>query len=115
MYRTAYRTMEEGSARCLRMREVEALARTVDLLRAARNAGIRTGTGIEAIYVANRVWAFLVEDLSLDDNELPAEVRADLISVGLRIIRQLEAARRGDLAALDEVIDLTELIKGALS
>jgi flagellar biosynthesis activator protein FlaF len=84
-------------------------------LRLARRGGLRTPAGADAVYTANRVWSFLIEDLSLSDNGLPDELRANLISIGIHVLSLLDRIRSGDVAAADEVIDINDIIIGGLA
>ena len=115
MYQSAYQDIMNAGAASTRSREKEALERSLNLLRQARDVGFRTHRGADAIYTANRVWSFLIEDLSLSDNELPDEVRANLISIGIHVLKRLADLRGGEVAAADDIIDITEIIQGGLS
>jgi flagellar biosynthesis activator protein FlaF len=115
MYQTAYADILEAGAQATRHREREALERSISLLRDARSIGFRTPRGAEAIFYTNRVWSFMVEDLSLADNDLPDAVRANLISLGIYVIRQLDNIRAGNEAAADDIIELTGIIKDGLT
>ena len=114
MYQSAYQDIMEAGAASTRSREKEALERSLHLLRQARNVGFRTHRGAEAIYTTNRVWSFLIEDLSLSDNELPDEVRANLISIGIHVLKRLADLRAGEATAADDIIDITEIIQEGL-
>jgi flagellar biosynthesis activator protein FlaF len=115
MYQSAYQDIMEAGASSTRSREREALERSVVLLKLARETGFRSHRGAEAIYTANRVWSFLIEDLSLSDNELPDEVRANLISIGIHVLKRLADLRAGEAEAVDDIIEITEIIQGGLS
>ena len=114
MYQSAYHDIMEAGAASTRMREKEALERSVEVLKQARDVGFRSHRGIEAIYATNRVWSFLIEDLSLSDNELPDEIRANLISIGIHVLKRLADLRGGEAAAADDIIEITEIIQGGL-
>jgi flagellar biosynthesis activator protein FlaF len=115
MYHSAYAEIMDAGNGASRRREREALDRAITLMGEARQQGPRSVRGAEAIFYTNRVWAFLVEDLSLSDNDLPDEVRANLISLGIYVIRKLDAVRAGDAEALDDIIDITLLIRDGLA
>jgi flagellar biosynthesis activator protein FlaF len=114
MYQSAYNDIIEAGSASTRSREKEALERALTLLRQAREVGFRSHRGAEAIYTTNRVWSFLIEDLSLSDNELPDEIRANLISIGIHVLKRLGDLRGGEAAAADDIIDITEIIQGGL-
>ena len=114
MYQSAYADICENSLATTRKRESDALDRAIELLELASKHGFHSKDGIEAIFYTNRVWAFLTEDLSLSENELPAEVRANLISIGIYIIQRLDQLRTGHDADASDVIELMTLIRDAL-
>lgn len=115
MFQSAYNEMMEAGASSTRSREKEALERSLTLLKEARDIGFRSHRGIEAIYTTNRVWSFLIEDLSLSDNELPDAIRANLISIGIHVLKRLSDLRGGEIDAADDIIEITEIIQGGLS
>lgn len=115
MFHSAYKLVSETAASSTRSREKEALGRSVELLKLAREAGFRSQRGAEAIYTSNRVWSFLIEDLSLSDNELPDGVRANLISIGIHVLKRLSDLRAGEVSAADDIIEITEIIQGGLA
>lgn len=114
MYQTAYADIIDAGSSATRRREREALDRSLRLLRDARAAGFRTPRGAEAIFYVNRVWSFMIEDLSLADNDLPDEVRANLISIGIYVIRALDRLRAGEENVADDIIDITTIIRDGL-
>jgi flagellar protein FlaF len=115
MYQNAYAEIIEAGASATRRREREALDRSIDLLTQARAAGFRSPRGVEAVFYANRVWSFMIEDLSLADNDLPEDVRANLISIGIYVIRQLDALRAGREQSADDIIEITGIIRDGLA
>jgi flagellar biosynthesis activator protein FlaF len=115
MLASAYADTIVHSAASSRSREREALQHSVALLQKAKATGFRTHAGAEAIYTANRVWSYLIEDLSLSENELPDEIRANLISIGIHVLRQLDRLRSGETAIADDIIDITNIIEGGLA
>ncbi|MGL4405084.1 MAG: flagellar biosynthesis regulator FlaF [Notoacmeibacter sp.] len=115
MFHSVYKNIVETGAVSTRRREREALERSVELLKLARESGFRSHRGAEAIYTTNRVWSFLIEDLSLSDNELPDAVRANLISIGIHVLKRLSDLRAGETGAADDIIEITEIIQGGLA
>jgi flagellar protein FlaF len=115
MYKSAYAEIIETGGAATRRREREALERSIDLLKQARAVGFRSPRGAEAVFYTNRVWSFMIEDLSLADNDLPEDVRANLISIGIYVIRQLDAVRSGQEDSADDIIEITGIIKDGLA
>ena len=54
---------------------------------------MRSREAIEAVLFVRRLWGILIEDLARPENDLPQTLRADLISIGLWIMREAEQIR----------------------
>ena len=71
-----------------------------------RRAACSSREAIEAILFVRRLWGYLIEDLARPENDLPQALRADLISIGLWIMREAEQIR---LEASDNFKGLIEV------
>lgn len=91
-----YAAVLADSPKGTRGQEREMIERSIALLDAAEAAGPSTREAIEAVYFANTLWSYFLEDLSSPANELPAEVRAGLISIGLFILKECQEIRSGN-------------------
>jgi flagellar protein FlaF len=69
---------------------------------------------IEALHFCGRLWALLIEDLAHPDNQLPTQLRADLISIGLWIMRESEEIRQGRSENFEGIIQVTRAIAEGL-
>jgi flagellar protein FlaF len=69
---------------------------------------------IEAIHFLNRVWTSLVEDLGSPENALPKELRANLISIGLWLLREAEDLRQGRSDNFDGLIEVSQIIRDGI-
>ena len=76
-----------------RSREREAIDRSISLLEKARIAGAQSRDALEALHYLDRLWSLLLEDLAHAENQLPKQLRASLISIGISILREVEAIR----------------------
>ena len=56
----------------------------------------------------------LLEDLAHPDNQLPKQLRADLISIGIWIMREAEEIRLGRSQNFKGIIDVTRAIAEGL-
>ena len=72
-----------------RAREREAFEQSVVMLEAAERAGTGSQVARDAAAYLHRLWGFLIEDLGRPENDLPAELRAGLMSLGLWTMREL--------------------------
>jgi flagellar protein FlaF len=69
---------------------------------------------IEAVYYTRRVWMRFIEDLRSSDNQLSMEVRANLISIAIWILKELENIRRRSSTNYQGIIDITIIIRDGL-
>jgi flagellar biosynthesis activator protein FlaF len=110
MYRFSYAEILEDTPQTARQRERLALEHSIELLQAAQVNGVKSREAVEAIYFVRRLWAFFIEDLAKPDNALPQSLRADLISIGLWIMREADEIRLGKSENFKGLIEVTKLI-----
>lgn len=114
MYQFAYDDIQTDSVTEARDREYQVLSRSIELLDAARQAGKNSQEGVEAIHYLNRVWTALLEDLGSPDNALPKELRANLISIGLWLLREADELRQGRSDNWDGLIEVSAIIRDGM-
>jgi flagellar protein FlaF len=93
MYQFSYAEVLDETPKGARERERQAIDRSIELLGEADKAGVNSREAIEAVLYVRRLWGFLIEDLARPENDLPKPLRADLISIGLWIMREAEEIR----------------------
>ncbi|PPD45182.1 MAG: flagellar biosynthesis regulator FlhF [Methylocystis sp.] len=114
MYQNVYAEIANESGSRARAREKQALDSAIAKLVAARASGASTPEAFEATDLLRRLWTLLMSDLRNEENALPAELRASLISIGLWICREADMIDRGDSANFDALIDVNQLISDGL-
>jgi flagellar protein FlaF len=95
--------------------EAAALEEIIRLLELAEEKGRQSVEAVSALYATRQVWAVLIEDLGSVNNAMPKQLRADLISIGLWVIRESESIRRGNSENFKGIIDITRMIKEGLA
>jgi flagellar protein FlaF len=106
MYQFSYEEAIEDDQAEARSVERQALDRAVGLLQAADAAGPHTRATVDALYYTRRLWNAFVGDLASDENALPVEVRANLIAIGIWILKEADAVQVGksqNCAAIGEI------------
>ena len=93
MYTFAYADVLEDSPKAGRELERDALDRSIEMLETASHAGLRSREAAEALAFVRRLWTYFIEDLGQPENELPVQLRADLISIGLWVLREADQLR----------------------
>lgn len=114
MYQFSYADIQTDSVADAKDRERQLLTRSIDLLVAARDAGTQSRQAVEALHFLNRVWTSFIEDLGGSENALPSELRANLISIGLWLLREAEAVRQGESQNFDGLIEVSQIIRDGI-
>ncbi len=117
----AYQTVQDSVTDPRRI-EMMVFQKCNALLTAAAEARTKTGRTAnplaikkcetEALFEHERLWTSLLADLAGDDNQLPAPLRAQLISLGLWACRYVDDVRYRQ-ASIEPLINLnTQMIAG---
>lgn len=114
MYRFNYAEVLDDNPKDMRAREKMALERSIELLKVAEMAGPLSRESVEAIQFSVKLWRILVEDLGMAENQLPAKLRADLVSIGVWVLRELEEIRQERSRNYKGVIEVTQTIAEGL-
>ena len=114
MYQFPYAEVLDETPKSAREREREAIGRSIELLQAAEQAGVQSRETAEALHFVRRLWSLLIEDLAKPENDLPQQLRADLISVGLWIMREAEQIRLEKSSNFKGVIEVSTTIRDGL-
>ncbi len=114
MYQFSYADVQTDSIADAKDRERQLLDRSIDMLLAAREAGRESMKAVEAVHFMNRIWTTFLEDLGNPENELPKELRANLISIGLWLLREGESVRQGSSDNLDGLIEVSQIIRDGI-
>lgn len=115
MYQFPYADVLENSPKVARERERQVFDRCLELFRAADEKGPNSREAIEAILYAQRVWSTLLEDLASSDNALPQQLRAEIISIGIWVIRETENIRLGKSTDFKALIEVTVALHDGLA
>jgi len=114
MYQFSYADIQTDSIADAKDRERQLLTRSIEMLAAANAAGARSTKAIEALHFTNRVWTALIEDLGHTENALPDELRANLISIGLWVLRESEDIRQGRSENFEGLIEISQIIRDGI-
>jgi flagellar protein FlaF len=112
---SSYDAMIEDSGREARGREQQALNHGIDLLKQLQGGDLAPPDDAEALLYIRRLWTFFVQDLSSPRNGLPEKLRADLISIGLWVIREADRIRQDKATDIDELLAINTVIRDALA
>jgi flagellar protein FlaF len=105
--------LEDGASEA-RERERLALDRSIALMEQAMAPGAGPQDVATAIVFANRLWAVLIEDLATPTNGLPKSLRAQIVSIGIWIMREVEGIRSGEKSSFSDAIEVSKAIRDGL-
>jgi flagellar biosynthesis activator protein FlaF len=98
----------------MRARERQAMDRVVEMLRTAQEKGPGSRERVEALFYLRRLWTIFLNDLNDPNNELPEQLRAGIISIGIWMMKEIERVRGGATTDLTPMIQINELIRDGL-
>jgi flagellar biosynthesis activator protein FlaF len=110
MHRALYTEILEDAPADARERERQAIERSIELLNGAKVSGVGSRKAVEALHYLDRLWSILLDDLANAENRLPKDLRANLISIGIWILREIEELRNNRTQSFKGLIDISEII-----
>ena len=113
MYQFSYAEIMEDGVANAKDRERQALTKSIELLAEAKDSSSQRHT-IEALFSPRRVWIRFIEDLKQPDNQLAMELRANLISIAIWILKECELIRKRQSTNFQGIIDVTTIIRDGL-
>lgn len=114
MYEFSYNEVIDDSHQVMRAREHGALDRVIAMLRAGQEKGGKSREAIEAIFFLRRLWAIFLDDLRNPENELPEQLRAGIISIGIWMNKEIDRFLAGQITDLTPMIEINEIIRDGL-
>ncbi len=114
MYKRIYDEVAEETSDSIRRNEVSAMAHSIKLMTIAQTSGIETKEAIEAMFFTSRLWTVFLEDLVLESNRLPKELKAKIISIGIWALKYLEALRHRQKKDFKPLIEVSQTILNGL-
>ena len=115
MYNASYAEVLDDAGSTGRSHEREAMLRAQTLLREAAAKGPRSREAVEALFFARRLWSLVLEDLAAPDNSLPDELKADIISIGIWVLREIDSIRQEESENFAGIADICGMIAEGLS
>jgi flagellar biosynthesis activator protein FlaF len=114
MYKFSYAEIFNDDSTEQRDRERQAFDRIITLLKEGESKGATSSEAQEAILTTQKLWGFLIENLADPDNALIDQVRADLISIGLWIIKESDSIVKGEKDTFSALIEVNQAIRDGL-
>jgi flagellar biosynthesis activator protein FlaF len=114
MYEFAYNEVIEDSRQALRARERHAMDRVIAMLREGQAKGPLSRERIEALFYLRRLWMIFLDDLKDPNNELPEQLRAGIISIGIWMMKEIDRINGRLTDDLTPMIEINEIIRDGL-
>jgi flagellar biosynthesis activator protein FlaF len=115
MYQFSYAEVIDDSPGEMRARERQAMDRAIELLRAAQGKPPGAREVVDALLYARRLWTIFMQDLGGAENELPPQLRAGLISIGIWMHKEIDRIRLGKANDLTAMIEINEIVRNGLT
>ncbi len=114
MYRSLYSEVIEDDPQLARANERAVILHSIRLLEQAEKAGPKSREAVEALLFLRRLWEFFLIELGQPENQLPVKLRAELISVGIGLLKEAEAIQRGESSDFASLKAISQSIADAL-
>jgi flagellar protein FlaF len=111
----AYETVVEDSGYEARGRERQALSLGIDRLeRLQKEQSFSIEDQVQSLLYVRRLWTIFIEDLAHPENGLPEQLRADIISIGLWVVKETDRLREERSNDVMQLVEINRLIRDAL-
>lgn len=110
MYQSSYAETALDSQRDCRERERQALEHAIMLLQSAETGGLKSPAATKALDFLSSLWKAFIQDLLAPENDLPDALRADLVSVGVWVLKETESVRLGNSVGVGGLIEVCSII-----
>ena len=110
MYSAAYSEICEETPELQRNEEREILSRVIENLKGLDHNDLKSREAQDAMRLTERLWLAFIDDLSSEANSFPDQLKADLLSIGLYIVGELEKIRAGQSQDIESIIAINEII-----
>lgn len=114
MYQHSYAEVLEDDQHAARQIEAMALDRAVTLLLEADALPSPSIPGVQALHFTRQLWTTFITELASSENALPNELRADLISIGIWILKEADAIRLGTSSNYGGIAEICGIVRDGL-
>ncbi len=114
MYQSSYAEVLEDDQVQARQNEARALEHAVTLLMRADELPHPSIDGIKALHFTRQLWTTLIGELAAAENALPQEIRANLISIGIWVLKEADAIRLDKSKNYAGIADVCAMVRDGL-
>jgi flagellar protein FlaF len=69
---------------------------------------------VQSLLYVRRLWTIFIEDLAHPENGLPEQLRADIISIGLWVVKEADRLREERSNDVMQLVEINRMIRDAL-
>lgn len=109
-----YETVVEDSGYEARGRERQALSLGIDRLERLQKERYSMEDQVQSLLYVRRLWTIFIEDLAHPENGLPEQLRADIISIGLWVVKEADRLREERSNDVMQLVEINRMIRDAL-
>ena len=110
----AYEAVVDDSGYEARGRERQALSLGIDRLERLQKGRASFEDQVQSLLYVRRLWTIFIEDLAHPENGLPEKLRADIISIGLWVVKEADRLREEKSTDVMQLIEINRMIRDAL-
>jgi flagellar protein FlaF len=110
----AYESVVDESGYEARGRERQALSLGIDRLERLQKGRFSFEDQVQSLLYVRRLWTIFIEDLAHPENGLPEKLRADIISIGLWVVKESDRLREERSSDVAQLIEINRMIRDAL-
>ena len=114
MYQKAYQEIAGDDFTAERANEAMALDHAIGMMREGEQQGMDSLEAVKARHFTNRLWFYFLDDLTSPENGLPDQLKANLISIGIWVINELERIEKGEKQSFADIMDIMGMIRDGL-
>ena len=114
MYQFLYSEIVQDEPGEARRREREAFDTALVLMLKAEPKGTGSLEAIRALHFLQQLWSILIDDLCNKENDLPATIKAGLISIGLWVGREIDSLRSARVTSFASLIEINQMVRDGL-
>lgn len=114
MYQSSYAAVLEDDQAQARRNEARALDHAATLLMRADELPHPSIDGVKALHFTRQLWTTFIGELAAPENDLPREIRANLISIGMWVLKEADAIRLDKSRNYAGIADICAIVRDGL-
>lgn len=115
MYSFSYTDIMSASPAEHRVRENQALQKSIELLNIINVSHPNKIDIINACNYNKKLWNIFIEDLVHPENELSADLKKSILSIGFWVLKEIQKIEEGTYDNITGLIEILEIVRSGLA